>query len=88
MIGLLAELKRRNVFRVAGVYLVVGWLLMQVASTLESAVNLPEWFDGVVTALVILGFPLEVPLPSVWMRQAGLRVRRRDPNGRWAPVGK
>ena len=52
------ELKRRNVFRVAGVYTVVGWLLMQVATALEDAVNLPAWFDGMVVSLLVIGFPL------------------------------
>lgn len=52
------ELRRRNVFRVAGVYGVVGWLLAQVAATLENAVSLPEWFDGMVVSLLLLGFPV------------------------------
>ncbi len=62
MAGLLAELKRRNVFRVAGLYLVVAWLLMQVATILETSLKLPDWFDGLVTALVLLGFPLALIL--------------------------
>ena len=62
MAGLLAELKRRNVFRVAGLYLVVAWLLMQVASILETSLKLPDWFDGLVTALILLGFPLALIL--------------------------
>ena len=52
------ELRRRNVFRVAGVYGVVGWLLAQVAATLENAVSLPAWFDGMVVSLLLLGFPV------------------------------
>ena len=56
--GFFSELKRRNVFRVAGVYAVVGWLLMQVAAALEDAVNLPAWFDGMVVSLLVICFPL------------------------------
>ena len=52
------ELRRRNVFRVAGVYAVVGWLLAQVAATLESAIGLPAWFDGFVVATLLIGFPI------------------------------
>ena len=52
---LFAELRRRNVFRVAGVYAVVGWLLAQVAATLEGAVGLPAWFDGFVVSYIIIG---------------------------------
>jgi len=59
---LFAELARRNVFRVAGVYAVVGWLLAQVATTLEEALGLPAWFDGLIVALLLLGFPLALIL--------------------------
>ena len=62
MASMLQELKRRNVFRVAGLYLVVAWLLMQIATILESALKLPDWFDGLVTALVLLGFPVALIL--------------------------
>ena len=44
--NLFGELKRRNVFRIAGIYAVVGWVLMQVAGTLEASLKLPEWFDS------------------------------------------
>jgi TolB-like protein/Flp pilus assembly protein TadD len=54
----LGELKRRNVFRVAGVYAVVGWLLVQVAASLEEAVGLPAWFDGLVVSLLLVFFPI------------------------------
>ncbi|NNF16133.1 MAG: tetratricopeptide repeat protein [Gammaproteobacteria bacterium] len=54
------ELKRRNVFRVVVAYLVIGWLLAQVAVTLEEALNMPVWFDTVVVSLLIIGFPLAI----------------------------
>ena len=56
--SLIAELKRRNVVRVGVAYLVVGWVLTQVAGTLEAALTLPDWFDTVVVAFLALGFPL------------------------------
>ncbi len=62
MNGLLHELRRRNIFRVAGVYAVVGWLLAQVAGTLENAIGLPDWFDGFVIATLIIGFPIALLL--------------------------
>ena len=40
-----------------GVYVVVGWLLAQVATTLEEAIGLPPWFDGLIVALLIIGLP-------------------------------
>ena len=54
------ELKRRNVVRVVGAYLVVGWLLVQIATTLEESMQLPSWFDGVVVGLLIVGLPIAV----------------------------
>jgi len=62
MNNLFAELKRRNIFRVAGVYAVVGWILMQVAALLENSLNLPPWFDTVITAALLIGFPIAVLL--------------------------
>jgi TolB-like protein len=59
---LFAELGRRNVFRVAGVYAVVGWLLAQVAATLEASLELPSWFDGVIVSALLLGFPVALIL--------------------------
>ena len=52
------ELKRRNVFRVGGAYLIIAWLLLQVSDTLVPALNLPDWFQSGVALLLILGFPL------------------------------
>jgi adenylate cyclase len=43
---LFAELRRRNVFRIAAAYLVVGWVVMQVVATIGAAAVLPEWTDS------------------------------------------
>ena len=56
--GFFAELKRRNVTRVAGVYIVVGWLLVQVATALEDSIGLPAWFDGLIVSLLLIGLPI------------------------------
>lgn len=56
------ELKRRKVFRVAGVYAVVGWALLQVADVLGPALLLPEVVTRAVAFLVILGFPVALVL--------------------------
>jgi len=52
------ELKRRNVFRVGGAYLIIAWLLLQVSDTLVPALHLPDWFQSGVALFLILGFPL------------------------------
>ena len=50
------ELKRRNVIRVAGLYLVGAWLLIQIASTMLPAFDVPSWaLRGLIIALA-LGF--------------------------------
>jgi hypothetical protein len=56
--SLIAELKRRNVFRVGVAYAIVGWLLVEVASVVMPTFKAPEWVMQVFTFLVILGFPL------------------------------
>ena len=54
----LAELRRRNVIKVAGVYIIVSWLCLQVASALETALHLPPWTDTLVAVLLGLGLPI------------------------------
>lgn len=56
--SLFDELKRRNVFRVAVAYIIVGWILLQVAENLGPALHLPEWLHSGVAFVIILGFPL------------------------------
>ena len=56
--SLFSELRRRNVFRVGIAYVIVAWLLLQVADTLGPALRLPEWFQSGVVFVLILGFPL------------------------------
>jgi len=59
---LFTELRRRNIFRVAGVYAVTGWILSQASGVLEEALNLPSWFDTIVVVLVLIGFPIAILL--------------------------
>ena len=58
--SLFKELKRRNVFKVAIVYIIVGWLLLQVSDTLAPALHLPEWIHSAVAFVLILGLPIAV----------------------------
>src|SRR6201995_4613672 len=53
-----AELKRRNVYKVAVAYAVVGWLLVQVASQVFPFLEIPNWVVRLVIALVAIGFPI------------------------------
>ena len=64
--SLLAELKRRKVFKVGAAYLVVGWLLIQVAATVGPQLNLPEWAPRLITFVILLGFPIALVMAWVF----------------------
>ena len=64
--SLVGELKRRNVLKAGGGYLVAGWVIIQVASTVAPQLALPEWLPRLVTLLVLLGFPIVLVL-ATWM---------------------
>jgi TolB-like protein/Tfp pilus assembly protein PilF len=53
-----AELKRRNVYKVAVAYAVVGWLVIQISSTVLPTFHAPEWILQTLLVLVALGFPI------------------------------
>lgn len=54
--SLLAELQRRNVIRMAGLYLVGAWLVTQVASTVLPMFGAPDWLPRTVVMLLAIGF--------------------------------
>jgi adenylate cyclase len=53
-----SELKRRNVYKVAVAYAVVGWLVIQVTATIVPALHLPEGLTTAVVVVVLVGFPI------------------------------
>ncbi len=59
---LFEELKRRKVFRIAGVYAVVGWVLAQIAAFAVETFSAPQWVQQIFVVFLILGFPLAVIL--------------------------
>jgi len=63
-----AELKRRNVYKVAVAYAVVGWLLVQVATQVFPFLEIPNWVVRLVIALVVIGFP--IALVIAWAFEA------------------
>jgi len=58
--SLLAELKRRNVLKVTAAYLALGWLVIEVSTTVTPLLNLPEWLPRVLLWIGIIGFPFVV----------------------------
>jgi TolB-like protein len=63
-----SELKRRNVYKVAVAYAVVGWLVIQVATQVFPFLEIPNWIVRVVIALVAIGFP--IALVIAWAFEA------------------
>src|SRR6202171_2945451 len=62
MSSFFAELKRRNVYKVAVAYAVVAWLLIQVATQVFPFFEIPNWAVRLVVLLLILGFPVALVL--------------------------
>ncbi|MCH7822113.1 MAG: hypothetical protein IIA07_08855 [Proteobacteria bacterium] len=58
--GLINELKRRNVFRVAVAYAVIAWVLAQIADLAFDNFGAPDWVPKSVFFILLLGFPLAV----------------------------
>ena len=61
----LAELKRRNVYRVAVAYAIIAWLLVQIATQTFPFFSIPNWGVRLVVFLIVLGFP--VALIFAWV---------------------
>src|ERR1700738_5242494 len=59
-----AELKPRNVYKVAVAYAVVGWLVIQITATIVPALHLPDGLTTAVVVLTLVGFP--VALVIAW----------------------
>src|SRR5438067_1811684 len=53
-----SELKRRNVYKVAVAYAIVGWLLVQIATQVFPFFDIPNWAVRLVVLLIVVGFPI------------------------------
>src|SRR5436309_807836 len=61
----LAELKRRNVYKVAIAYIIAGWALSQGVAQVFPVFDIPNWAIRLIVLLIILGLPIAVVL--AWM---------------------
>ncbi len=57
MADFFAELKRRHIWRIAGGYAVVAWLLLQLFNNLTPVLKMPDWTGTMLLAMLIAGFP-------------------------------
>ena len=88
-----AELKRRNVIRVAGLYLIGAWLLVQVASTVLPTFDVPTWaLRGLIITLALAFLPALIFSWVFELTPQGLKRdeevarsnrSRRKPRGGW-----
>lgn len=58
----IAELQRRNVFRIAAIYAGSGWLIVQIVTQVLPFFDVPSWVIRLSIGLVVAGFPLAVLL--------------------------
>jgi adenylate cyclase len=58
LVRFIGELKRRHVFRVAAIYAVVAWALIQVVATVQPYLHLPAWTVTLVIVLLAIGLPV------------------------------
>ena len=79
----LAELRRRNVIRMAGLYLVGAWLIVQVAGTVLPMFGVPDWIARSIVLLLAIGF---VPaLVFSWVFELTPQGLKRDSE---VPIGQ
>ena len=75
--SLFAELRRRNVFRVAMFYAVAAWVLLQVGDLLFGALGVPPWGLKLLLGLLLLGFPMALVFAWVFeLTPEGLKRER------------
>ncbi len=77
--GLLENLHQRGVLETALAYLLLGWLLIQVADIVFSQLMLPAWTATFVTVLVIAGFPIAILLSWYLEFRDGRAVLQEQP---------
>jgi len=80
--GLISELRRRNVFRMAVLYVVAAWLVMQVAEVVIGLANLPEWIGPTLLAVLAIGFPIALVISWFYeITPEGLALEKDVPEG-------
>ena len=83
---LISELRRRNVLRMAALYAVSAWLIMQVADVLIDLADLPGWIGLTVLVLLAIGFPIALVLSWIYeITPEGIARDTEDSADRPAP---
>jgi TolB-like protein len=75
--SLLSELRRRNVLRMAVLYVVTAWLIVQVAEVLLGLSALPDWIGPAVLAVLAIGFPIALVFAWIYeITPEGLKLEK------------
>jgi TolB-like protein len=81
-VRLISELKRRNVFRMAVLYVISAWLVMQVAEVIIGLAGLPDWSGKLVLAVLAIGFPIALVISWFYeITPEGLALEKDVPEG-------
>ena len=72
-----SELRRRNVLRMAALYLVAAWLILQVTEVLSGLLDLPGWLGPIVLGMLVIGLPIALVI-SWFFEITGSGQRRCD----------
>ena len=77
-----AELKRRNVYKVAIAYAVVGWLIVQIATQVFPYFEIPNWAVRLVVVATIIGFPIALVIAWAFELTPGGLTRTAEADAR------
>jgi len=81
-----SQLRKRKVIRVGGVYILVGWLMMQIGEVTFEALGLPDWALTLLIVSVLLGFPIALVL--AWAFEVTPEGIRKDSAGAVAAASR
>lgn len=80
------ELKRRKVYKVATVYAITGWLIIQVVDSVFPHLHIPDWMITTVIVIVLLGFPLALILAWAFEMSPEGIIRTSSPEAKDNPL--
>jgi len=86
--GFIRELRRREVFRTAGLYVGISWILIEAASILLPTFDMPEWVLRAIVIVSVVGFPVMLALAWFYnLTEHGLEVQADPTDTVVAPLG-
>ncbi len=90
-----SELKRRNIYKVAVVYAITGWVLAQIASIAANTFGAPSWVMKMIITVILLGFPIsliitwafEITPNGVKRTQTDQEIQQVEEGTFWVGIG-